>query len=600
MRADTVPGLFFREAPRRAGRVAMRRKRLGVWEETTWQAYAEEVRAVALGLAALGVERGQRVAIASENRPEWLVFDLAAQSAGAVPVGIYTTNSVAECEYIVAHSESVVYLAEDEEQLDKVLAFRERTPSLTKIVVVDPKGLRHFTDPMVMTFAELLDVGRKLEVREPGLFERRLEAVEPDDLGTIVYTSGTTGPPKGAMLSHRTALWTSELIGKVEPTSDRDELLSYLPLSHVAQRLLSVFDHVRYGYVVNFVENLDTFPADLREVRPTQFFGPPRVWEKFYSAITLNVAEATPFKRTCYRAALGVGLRHARVTLGRRRASPLLRLTAALARETVGRRLRAHLGLDRVTFAFTGAAPISPDLIYFFHALGVGLREVYGQTENCGPATIHRGDDVMPGTVGTPFPGVEVRIADDGEILLRGGNIFQGYFKNPEATADTLRGGWLHTGDVGNLTPEGHLRITDRKKDLIITGGGKNIAPQNIENQLKFSPYIADAVVIGDRRKYLTALVIIDEENCIRYAQDRRIPFSTYADLTQHLEIRRLVQAEVDRINRDLARVETIKKFRVLDKQLDPEDGDVTPTMKVKRKAIAERYRTLIEEMYRE
>jgi long-chain acyl-CoA synthetase len=597
---DTVPGLLFHEAARRGDRVAMRRKKLGIWQEISWTEYAEQARAVARGLMKLGVERGQCVAIASENRPEWITLDLGALAAGGVTVGVYTTNSVAECQYIVSHSESVVYVAEDEEQLDKALAFRTETPSLRKIVLIDPKGLRQFADPMVMTFAELLDLGRKAEVQESDALGRRLAEIRPDDVAIIVYTSGTTGPPKGAMLSHRTILWTSELIGQVEPTSPTDELLSYLPLSHVAQRTITVFNHIRHGYVVNFVENLDTFPQNLREVRPTQFFGPPRVWEKFYSAVTLNVAEATAAKRLCYRLAVGVAMRRARQRLARRPVGMGLELLYRLAYHTVLWRVRKHLGLDRVRFAFTGAAPISPDLLYFFHALGIPLREIYGQTENCGPATMHQGDDIVPGTVGRPFPGVEVRVADDGEILLRGGNIFQGYFKNPQGTAETLKAGWLHTGDIGELTPEGHLRITDRKKDLIITGGGKNIAPQNIENQLKFSPYIADAVVIGDRRKYLTALVIVDEENCVRYAQDRRIPFATYADLTRNPEIHRLIAQDVDRVNRTLARVETIKKFRILDKQLDPEDGDVTPTMKVKRKAISERYRHVIDEMYRD
>jgi long-chain acyl-CoA synthetase len=428
MRTDTAPALLFHEAARRGDRVAMRQKRLGIWQEITWTQYAEQARAVALGLISLGVQRGQCVAIASENRPEWIFLDLGTQAAGAVTVGVYTTNSAPECEYLAAHSESVVYVAEDEEQLDKALAFRARTPALRKIVVIDPKGLRHFEDPMVLTFAELLDLGRKLEASEPGRLDRRLDEIH-DDTAIIVYTSGTTGPPKGALLSHRTVLWTSELIGQVEPSGESDELLSYLPLSHVAQRTITVFNHLRYGYVVNFVENLETFPQNLREIRPTQFFGPPRVWEKFYSAITLNVAEATPFKRLCYRVGIGLSLRHARLALARRPASPGLRVASWLARRTVCWKLRQHLGLDRVRFAFTGAAPISPELIYFFHALGIPLREIYGQTENCGPATMHLGADIVPGTVGRPFPGVEVRCG--GREILPVAATSSGYFKNP-------------------------------------------------------------------------------------------------------------------------------------------------------------------------
>lgn len=598
MTANTLPQLLFEQGAKYGDRVALRYKKFGIWHEISWREYGEQVRCVALGLIALDLEPGQCVSIISENRPEWLFADLGVQAAGGISVGVYTTNSVEECQYIVEHSESRFYICEDEEQLDKALAFRAQTPKLKKIIVIDTKGLRHFEDPMVMSLAELLDYGKKLEMRKAGLFDQRLAEGQPDDVAVIVYTSGTTGPPKGAMLNHRTILWTARLLGQVEPTSDREEVISYLPLAHAAQRILSVFDQLYYGYVVNFVENLDTFPQNLREVRPTQFFAPPRVWEKFYSQIMIATAEATWFKRLSFSLAYTMGRQVARLRLEKKGVPPHLALLYRLSDLLVFRKIRKLLGLDRARFVFSGAAPISPDLIFFFHGLGLRLCEIYGQTENCGPATIHQHGEVIPGTVGRPFPGVEVKIAGDGEILLRGGNVFQGYFKNPEATAKTLEGGWLHTGDVGEITPEGHLRITDRKKDLIITAMGKNIAPQNIENQLKFTPYIADAVVIGDKKPYLVALIIIDEDNVVKWAQDHRVPFSTYADLSQNGEVHKLIGREVEKVNATLARVETIKKFRILNKKLDPEDGDVTPTMKVKRKAIHERYVELIDSMY--
>ncbi len=579
--------------------MALRRKEFGIWRDISWDEYLENVRHVALGLVALGLKKGECVSVIGENRQEWLYADLGIQSAGGVTTGIYTTNSPEQCQYIVGHSESRFYFVEDEEQLDKALIFRENTPKLERIIVMDMEGLKHFQDPMVMSMEALQGLGREMERKNPDLFETRLQEPQPEDLSVLIYTSGTTGPPKGAMLTHQNVLWTAKTCAQVFGVRDADDVLSFLPLCHIAERMFSVFIALAHGYTVNFVEHTDTIPQNMREVSPTVLFAVPRIWEKFYSAILIGMSEATWFKRVCYQLATAMGARVSRMRLDRHDVPLWWRFLFGLAYFCVFRKLRERLGLERVRIAISAAAPISPDVIRFFRGLGMDMRELYGQTEGTGPTTMHQGDDIRLGTVGKPFPGMEVRIAEDGEILVRGPNVFRGYFKDPDATAETLADGWLHSGDVGLIDDGGNLRITDRKKDLIITAAGKNIAPQNIENQLKFSPYVNDAVVIGDRRKYLTALIMIDEENVVKYAQDHRIPFTTFANLSQNPEVRKLIQTEVNKVNRTLARVETIKKFTIFDKRLDPEDGEVTPTMKVKRKSINETYRDVIEAMYR-
>jgi long-chain acyl-CoA synthetase len=599
MEFDTVPTLFYSQAMKYGNRVALRRKEFGIWRDISWNEYLQNVKQIALGLIALGLKRGECVAVIGENRQEWLYADLGIQSAGGVTTGIYTTNSPDQCQYIVGHSESRFYFVEDEEQLDKALIFRKNTPKLEKIIVMDMKGLKHFQDPMVMSLEGLQNLGREVEKTDPGRFERRIQERQPEDLSVLIYTSGTTGPPKGAMLTHRNVLWTAETCAQAFGVEDTDEVLSYLPLCHIAERMFSLFIAIAHGYTVNFVEHPDTIPQNMREVSPTVLFGVPRIFEKFYSTILITMSEATPFKKVCYYLATKIGTRVSQMTLDHRSLPPWWRLLSGLAHVCVLGKLRERLGLEKTRVAISAAAPISPDVIRYFRSTGMDMRELYGQTEGSGPTTMHQGDDITLGTVGKPFPGMEVKIADDGEIMVKGPNVFKGYFKDPKATAETLKDGWLHSGDVGVIDEDGNLKITDRKKDLIITAAGKNIAPQNIENQLKFSPYINDAVVIGDGRKYLTALIMIDEENVIKYAQDHRIPFTTFANLSRNAEVKKLIQAEVNAVNNTLARVETIKKFTIFDKRLDPEDGEVTPTMKVKRTFINETYEHVIEAMYR-
>ncbi|MEJ2719113.1 MAG: AMP-binding protein [Deltaproteobacteria bacterium] len=594
----TVPEMFLDRVSRHPDNVALRYKYLGIWRDITWGEYRQKVRHTALGLVCLGIQKGDRVAIIGENRPEWLFADLAVMCIGGVSVGIYTTSAAGQCEYVVAHSQSRIYIAEDEEQLDKALMFRNRTPDLKKIVVIDPKGLRDFSDPMVMTFDELLAQGQELDQREPDRFDQTTRTVRPEDQALTIYTSGTTGPPKGAMLSHYNVAWTGWSIGEALPLYSTDELLSFLPLSHIAERMFSSFLPLRFGYTVNFTESPDTVMANVQEVSPTVMFAVPRIWEKYYSGIRIRIANATWFKRVSYFLAERIGRRYAELKFQRKKIPIGLRFLRLIADIVVLYKLRERLGFERLRDAVSGAAPISPEVLKYYNAIGVRLRQVYGQTEGTGPTCIHQGDNIEPENVGPPLPGVEVRIDEDGEILVKGGNVFMGYFRDPQATSETLVDGWLHSGDVGELDSRGYLAITDRKKDLIITAGGKNIAPQNIENQLKFSPYINDAIVIGDKLKFLSALIVLDEENVIQYAQDEKIPFTTYESLTKSPEIIELIDREVQEVNKNLAHVETVKKFTIVPKKLYEEDGEVTPTMKVKRKYINEIYGDLIKAMY--
>jgi long-chain acyl-CoA synthetase len=594
----TVPRFFWKRVEEWSERTALREKVYGIWQEITWREYGRNARNAALGFISLGLQPGDRVAVISENNPEWLYSDMGILAAGGVTVGIYPTDSTNQVEYVLNHSGAIFYIAEDEEQLDKVLEVRHKIPALQKIIIMDMEGLRHFSDPMVMSFDALLELGKQLDQQEPQLFNKRLQGPQPEDLAILIYTSGTTGPPKGAMISHSNIINTMDMQNSVNPGYESDEVLSFLPLCHIAQRMVSVFNPLLSGYKINFVEEMDTIPENMREVSPTIFFAVPRIWEKFYSGLVLTMKDSTGLEKWAFRWAMGVGQKVSDYHL--KGSEPPLHLKAlfTLAGWTVMKNLKKSIGLNRARYCLSGAAPISPDLLKFYHSLGIDVREVYGQTENCGPTSIHYENDVRFGTVGKPLPKAEIRIADDGEILLKGPHVFMGYYNDPEKTCETVVDGWLHTGDVGRIEEDGHLIITDRKKDIIITAGGKNITPSEIENQLKFSPYINDAVVIGDGRKYLTALIMIDDENVMKFAQDNRVPFTTYASLTKAQEVIDLIEKEVDGVNKKFARVETIKKFALIEIQLTTDDEEITPTMKLKRKFVNQKFKEVIESMY--
>lgn len=596
---DTVPKLFLQRAEVWKDRVAMRNKELGIWADITWAEYRGEVEIAGMALRGLGVEKGQCVSILSEGRPEWLYCDLATLCVGAVTVGIYTTNSPDEVEFILSHSESVVYFAEDEEQLDKALAVRERLPDLKKIVVYDMKGLRDFKDPQVMSYDEFRKLGMQEIEREPERFVQCALDVTPEDIAFIVYTSGTTGRPKGAMLSHSNVIWAnSQLVGCHDYLGD-EEVLSFLPLCHVAERNNTTFMQLMIGEAVNFAEKMDTVPIDLREISPHIFFAVPRFWEKFYSQIQIARNDATRFEQIVFDWAIGVGKKASQYRLAHKHLPLGLSILNAIADFTVFRNTRRLIGLDKGRSMTSGGAPIAPEVLAFFHAVGLRIREVYGQTEDTGPTSVHIKDDIKLGTVGKPIPGSKVKIAADGEILVKGPHVFQGYLKDSELTKEYVVDGWLYSGDVGEFDEEGYLKITDRKKDIIVTAGGKNITPQYIENKLKFSIYINDAVIIGDRKPYLTALIMIDKENVTDYAQNNRIPFTTYKSLCHSPEIVALIEQEVRNVNKDLARVENIRKFRLIDVELTADDPELTATMKLKRNYVNEKFSDLIGSMYK-
>jgi long-chain acyl-CoA synthetase len=593
--AAHFPDLFFHQVDRLGGRVALRRKDYGIWNRVSWTEYGDRVREVAAGLLSLGLEPGDRVAILGDNRPEWVICHLGAMTAGGATCGVYPTSAAEQVAYVVGHSEAKVLFVENEEQVDKALQIMDEL-KVAQVVVWDPKGLWGFSHEKMIFFDDFLARGQEYLRQYPEAVSARLKAINLDDTAMIIYTSGTTGRPKGAMLSHKNILYLTDSFVAANPFYETDELLSYLPLAHIYENLISMFGAVEAGCTVNFVESIDTLAQNLREVSPTIFCSVPRIWEKFASMVYIRMSDSTLVKRALYKLAVVVGLRYVRTKKGSRERLQWGALYWPLY-WLVLFHLKRQLGFERVRYAVCGAAPASPELFEYYNALGIPLREGYGQTESTGVIATQRLDRPKWGTVGEPISGVEVKIAEDGEILVRGANVFKGYFKNPKLTAETIKDGWLHTGDVGAVE-DGFLKILDRKKDILITAGGKNITPAFIENKLKFSSYIQDAVVIGDGRKYLVAMILIDEDNVTKYAQDNRIPFTTFADLTQNQEIRKLIDSEVSKVNKTLSRVETIKKFELLPRRFYEEDGDVTPTKKVKRRFLEERYADLIKKMY--
>ncbi len=593
----TFPHLFFQQVNTQRDRIALRRKEFGIWNRITWDEYGKRVRQTAAGLIHAGLQAGDRVAILGDNRPEWLVCHLATMAIGCVTCGVYSTNAPEQVAYVVGHSESKLLFVENEEQVDKVLQIYPDLEQLQQVVVWDPKGLWGFTHEGIMFYDEFLEQGDAYLKDYSACVTGRMDAIDPQDTAMMIYTSGTTGRPKGAMISHNNILGLTDSFTQTVAFRADDELLSYLPLAHIYENLLSVFQAIYSGGTVNFVESMDTLPLNLRELSPTIFASVPRIWEKFMSMIEIRMSDSTLVKRVFYRLAVRVGLRYVRTDKNSSQRT-LWGLAYWPLYFLVLYHLKRQLGLERVRYGVCGAAPASPELFEFYNALGVPLREGYGQTESTGVIAIQGIDNPRLGYVGEPLAGVEVRIAEDGEILAKGQNVFQGYYKNPELTAETIKDGWLHTGDVGSLE-NGHLKILDRKKDIIITAGGKNITPAFIENKLKFSAYIQDAVVIGDRRKFLTALILIDEDNVTKYAQDNRVPFTTFADLTKNDEIQKLIHHEVQEMNKNLSKVETIKRFALLPRQFYEEDGDVTPTKKVKRASLEKRYAEMIEGLYR-
>ena len=595
---ETIPEVFSKTVEQNGSKVAMRTKKLGLWHDITWNEYYDKAKKIGSALASMGFEKGNIACIIGDNSFEWVMADLGIQCVGGVAVGVYSTNAWQQVQYVVDHCDAKFLFVENEEQLDKWLMFKNSMPLLEKVIIWDTKGLSAFNDPMVMTFDQLIELGTSICEEQPMLFEDMQSKVTPDDLSVIIYTSGTTGHPKGAMLTHKNVTWMAEAVSNNIEIYKTDNVLSFLPLCHVFERLFTVFIHLKYAYIVNCVEKPDTVMQNMIEVSPSIGYAVPRIWEKYYSNIMIKMSDATWFKRFVFNLALKIGKKRADLIMNFQTQGFVQSILYRLAWFVVFRKLKERLGFEKIRVAVSGAAPISKDVLRFFQSIGMNLIEGYGQTEGTGVTTLSPEGKTKFGTVGLALKGIDIKIAEDGEILVKSPGVFKGYYKSRKATDEAIVDGWLLTGDVGEIDEDGFLKITDRKKDIIVTAGGKNITPQYIENKLKASLFINDSVVIGDRRKFLSCLIMIDEDNVIKFAQDNKIQFSTYRDLTCNEHVIDLIDKEVKNVNSTLARVENIRKFTILPKRLYEEDGEVTPTMKIKRKFVNKAFKDLIEAMY--
>ena len=596
---DTIPKLLRARVGELGERVAMREKDLGVWRSFSWNDYYDYARLLGLGLLSLGLKRGEVISVLSEDRKEWLFADLGGQSVGAIVSGVYTTDSASQLEYLVNDSDSRFLFVENDEQLDKFLSIKDKVPGLTKVVVFEDEGLHDFEDEKVIFIDQLYDLGRDYLKQNPNAFEEGIDQSSPEDTAILVYTSGTTGLPKGAMVSQSNLIFSLTSANDLVPTYSTDEQLCFLPLCHILERVFSTFAPIASRATLNFAESPETIFDNLQEVSPHTFVAVPRVWEKIYSRVSILISDATGFQRWAFNKALAVGEKKAAVEFDGDPVPTMLEWQYKFWDFAVLRNLRRMLGMDRMRRAGSGAAPIAPELLRWFHAIGVKIFEGYGMTESSGVISICTFGQNKVGTVGPAVPGSEIKIGEGGEVQYRGGNVFQGYWNKPDKTAETItEDGWLRTGDVGHIDNQGYLTITGRLKDIIITAGGKNITPAEIENRLKFSPYISDAVVIGDKRKFLTCLIMIDQENVEKFAQDRKVPFSNYASLCAAREVQALIKDVIDQVNKDFARVEQIKDFRLIDILLTAEDDELTPTMKLKRSFVESKHANLIAEMY--
>jgi long-chain acyl-CoA synthetase len=601
LQGDTIPAMYWNGVAQRGKQTWMRQKKLGLWRAWTWEQTGVAVREIAGGLMSLGFAPKDTASILSNTVIEWVLADLAVLSCGGVSNGIYPTDAASQVQYLCEDSGTSILFVEDDEQLDKALEVRDQLPKLKKIVVFDMEGLRELDDPAVLSLDALRELGRGYNSAHPDELMQRVQQCKPEDLAILVYTSGTTGKPKGAMHSHRGIVYTCRGYNTLATQYATDERMCFLPLCHIAERLGGEYFSVYTGSILNFVENPETVPENVREIAPTVFTAVPRVWEKFYSGVMIALKEASPLQQAAYAWGIGVGHQIVDKVLAGQPVDAWLKLKFTVARWIALNNVRKLIGIHRARACYTGAAPIAPDLIRWYLALGVPMIEVWGMTETCGASTGVRPEKIKPGSIGPAASYNEVRIdPDTHEIRVRGPNVFMGYLNQPEKTAETIDAdGWLHTGDVGSMDEDGYFKITDRMKDIIITAGGKNITPSEFENELKFSPYITDAVVIGDQRAYLTVIIMIDQENVEKYAQDNDVPFSNYASLTKAPEVQALIQAEIDRVNKKFARVEQVKKFFLLETQLSAEDEELTPTMKLKRKLVQTKYAPQIEAMYR-
>ena len=592
----TLPGLLADHAARRPGDIALREKEFGIWQEITWADYLARVRRFSLGLTELGLEEGDRVAVIGDNRPEWVIAELASQTAGILPLGLYQDAIADELAGILKAAEARVIVAEDQEQVDKVLEVRDRLPGLEHIVYYDRRGMYGYEAPGLMSFEEVEALGDGLHARSPGEFDHRLAAVRPDDVALLCTTSGTTSVPKLAMLSHENLLTMASQLESVDAMHADDDFVSFLPLAWIGEQMVAVASGLLAGFTVNFPEETATARQDTREIGPAFLMSPPRIWENMVSDVQVMAEDTTPLKRWIYRWAMKQGAARAEARFRGQRVGFAGSVGHRFADWMVFGPVRDQLGLARVRRAYTGGAALGPDVFRFYHAIGVNLKQLYGQTEVSGISVVHRDDDIRFQTVGVPLPRTEIRISEEGEILCRSPAVFQGYFKNPAATAEALEDGWLHSGDAGYFDDHGHLVVIDRVADVMKLADGSSFSPQFVENKLKFSPYVGEAVVFGGSgAPFVTAMIAIDMENAGQWAERRRIPYTTFTDLARRTEVYDLLRQHVAEVNGDLPPAARIHRFLLLYKELHADDAELTRTRKVRRRHIAGRFREIID-----
>ncbi len=601
---QSLPALLIRNAERFGDRrIALREKEFGIWQSVTWQQYLEHVRDFSLGLISLGLKPGETLGIIGDNRPEWVYAELAAQAAGAIPFGIFQDSILTEIAYIIDHSGAAMLVAEDQEQVDKILDLKEQLPRLKKIIYTDPKGLWDYEDDLLIEFSQIEALGRESHRSESDLFDKNIRAIKDSDLASICYTSGTTGNPKGTLLTHANIISMVAALNEVDRKFPEDQFLSFIPLPWIVEQTMSVFSALYVGYTVNFPEDPESAMADLYEIAPSLVVASPRMWEGISRQVMVKHLDASFLKKLVYNLCLPIGYRWAEFKFEKKKPSLGWKMLYWLAYAAMFRALRDRLGFSKVRSALTGGAALGPDVFRFFHALGVNLKQIYGQTEVAGYSTIHRDGDINFDSVGIPVPDAEISISEPdaegvGEVISRGPGLFQGYLKDEETTQSTIIDGWLHSGDAGYFTDDGHLVIIDRVKDLMHLKSGAKFSPMFVENKLKFCPYIVESVVLGHEQDYVTAMICIDYKHVGKWAEDHRINYTTYSDLAGKSEVYDLIEREVVRVNSTLPEKARINKFLLLYKELDPDDEELTRTKKIRRGFINKKYAKEINALF--
>jgi long-chain acyl-CoA synthetase len=595
----TIPKLFYQQATTFGkDRVAMREKEFGIWRPITWQDYLDNVKYIALGLISLGLEEGDKVSMIGDNRPEGLWAEMATLCARGVGVWLFRDSLIDEVRYIIDHSDTRFLFGEGQEEVDKAISIFDECPKLQKIIWDDPKGMRNYDQDYLISFQEVLQLGRELEKEKPHLFEELINKGSGEEVALLFYTSGTTALPKGALLSHSNMLTMGQHLMAVDPCQASDDYVSYLPFAWIGEQMMSISCGLQVGYTINFPEEPETAQENIREIGPHVMFAPPRMYEQMTRTVQVKYLDATWIKRKFYEFSTDVGYKVANLKFDKKPVPIFWRLLEWIASITVQKKLKDHLGLSRVRNAYTGGAAMGPDHFRFFHALGVNLKQIYGQTEVAGISVVHRSGDIKFDTVGHPIPGTEVKIGDGGEILTRSSSVFLGYYKNPEATATTLQDGWLYSGDRGFIDDDGHLVVFDRTKDVFTLKDGKPFAPQYLETRLKFSPYIRDSWVIGDEKDYISAVLCIDYAVVGKWADEKKLNYTSYQELSQMPEIYDLVEKQIRQANKDLPDLAKVVKFTNLYKELDADDDELTRTRKLRRAFVEKRYEEIVDALY--